>query len=169
MWPSPTTRTYSHKTLSQGTHSPIPRGSGMLGKWSPIACQGHSQQPHWDQIQNLCLCSPSLEPKLRIKERQDLFVIMKWNNQPSNPVRLRLRGWKSKFLIQSREFELAASVSREDPASCSLSCPNRIHKSFKDQEPKPAAISHGDRGFRRQSACPSSSILTPEARREWLS
>lgn len=164
----------SHKDLfsqnsKSGTHSPIPRGSGMLGRWSPIASQGQSQQPHWDQIQNLCLCSPSLEPMLRIKERQDLLVIMKWNDQPSNPVRLRLGGWKSKLLIQSQEFDLAASVSREDPASCSFSCPNRIHKSFKDLEPKPAAISHGDRALGRQLARPTSSVLTPEAGQKWLS
>lgn len=169
MWPLPDTRTYSYKTLSQGLTHP---SQGAQVCWA----DGHQQLVR-DRASNhtetksktYAYAPPSLEPMLRIKERQDLLVIMKWNDQPFNPIRLRLGGWKSKLLIQSQEFGLAASVSREDPASCSFSSPNRIHKSFKDLEPKPAAISHGDRGLGRQSACPTSSVLTPEPRREWLS
>ena len=91
----------SHKDLfsqnsKSGTHSPIPRGSGMLARWSPIASQGQSQQPHWDQIQNLCLCSPI--PRTNVKDKRKAGPScnheMKW--PAINPVRLRLGGWKSK-------------------------------------------------------------------------
>lgn len=51
-------------------------------------------------------------------------------------------------------------MSREDPASCSFSFPNRIHKSFKGSRAQACVISHGDRGLGRQSACPTSSVLT---------
>lgn len=115
--------TARHKDLflqnsKSGTHSPIPRGSGMLGRWSPTASQGQSQQPHWDQIQNLCLCSPI--PRTNVKDKRKAGPScnheMKWPAIQSN----QAEAWRLEIQVADSVTRVWASSLRVQGGSCFL-------------------------------------------------
>lgn len=134
-----------------------PKGLRHARQTATSSWSGTEQQPHPDPVQNLCPGLPLPPtpplPKWKIKERQHLPVIRKWNDQPPHLVTLRLGGEKSKFLIRSRESEQAASVSRgvllpaHSPAQTGPTNPPG------DKEPKPTAIP------REQGTCTSFCLL----------